>query len=153
MRKGAVRFSDFGVQSMKIFFALLTGLLLCTSAVADDNDFRCFKSIGLKNPIRLQFTFPSTDHGLGSVSYQNGSGPIAVKQTAEKTLREVPNGRPWVFENVWTEVEPKGAGGRYVFVIQGAVISDFQYVRKDKKTFRFEEDLDATGDDGCNWKK
>lgn len=136
---------------MRIFSILLSGVLLCTSAAANDDDFRCFKSIGLKKPIRLQFTFPSSDQGLGSVSYQHGSAPIKVRRTAEKTLEQTAGGRPWLFQHVWTEVMPNGAGGSYVIVSQGAVISEFRYVRKDKTTFKFEEDLDAAGDDGCRW--
>jgi hypothetical protein len=62
-------------------------------------DFRCFKSIGLKSPHRLQFVIQADKDKLGYVSYQNGSGAIPVKLLKEKELKKVPGGRPSEFES------------------------------------------------------
>jgi len=138
---------------MKKLFGLLFALLICNVALADDADFRCFKSVGLKNTIRLQFSFPAEDQGLGHVRYVNGSAPIPVKKIGERTVSKVPGGRPWVFEMTWQEVGAQG-GGKYIIVTQGVLIDEFRYVRqKDGKVFRFEDDPDATGKNGCEWKR
>lgn len=120
-------------------------------ANADEADFRCLKSIGLKKPIRLQFTFPADGKDTGYVIYQNGNGKIPVKRLKEKELRQGPVGRPSEFEISWVEITAKGYGGRYVFFAQGAILDDFRYIRKNGKVFKFEEDADAEGDNGCEW--
>jgi len=139
---------------MKYAFSLLMilGLVfVVNNAVADENDFRCLKSIGLKKPIRIQFVFQTEKDNVGYVKYENGSEPIQVKRIKEKELRKAPGGRPSEFEATWQEVTPGGAGGTYLIVSQGARINGFRYIRPDGKTFRFEEDLDAPADSGCNW--
>jgi len=136
----------------RLIFALL-GFFLVGSAIADPNDFRCLKSVGLKKTLRLQFTFPADSGDVGSVTYENGSGPISVRRVKEKELRRVPGGMPSQFEIGWTEITPDGNGGTYVFISQGAIIDNFRYMRKDGKVFRFEEDVDASGDNGCTWAK
>lgn len=51
------------------------------------------------------------------------------------------------------EATSDGSGGTYVVVTQGAVLAEFRYIRKkDGKTFTFEEDPDASGENGCEWK-
>lgn len=40
---------------MNKLFGILIVILVCTSAAAGENDFRCLKSIGVKTPLRLQF--------------------------------------------------------------------------------------------------
>ncbi len=58
---------------MNKLFGVLIGILVCTSvAAADENDFRCLKSIGVKTPLRLQFVFQTDKPDVGSVIYQNG---------------------------------------------------------------------------------
>ena len=134
------------------WLAAATGILLCKPVAADDNDFRCLKSIGLKNPVRLQFTLRADKNDLGYVTYQRGSGRIQVKKISEKELRQVPGGRPSEFEMTWEEITPDGPGGRYVMVIQGARIYDFSYMgKKSGKAMKFEEDLEAFSEKGCNW--
>lgn len=134
------------------WFAAVTGILLCKPVAADDNDFRCLKSIGLKNPVRLQFSFRADKDDLGYVTYQRGSGRMQVKKISEKELRRVPGGRPSEFEMTWEEITPDGPGGRYVMVIQGARIYDFSYMgKKSGKAMKFEEDLEAFSEKGCNW--
>jgi hypothetical protein len=135
------------LSTMNKLFGVLVGIFVCSSVVADENDFRCLKSIGLKSPIRLQFVFRTDKHDLGYVIYQNGSGPIPVKRLNERELRAAPGGRPSEFETHWQET-----GGTYVVVSQGALINDFRYIRrKDGKIINFEEDLDAFTEKGCEW--
>ena len=139
---------------MNKLFGVLIGILVYTSVAADVNDFRCLKSIGLKTPLRLQFVFQTDKPDVGYVIYQNGSGPIAVKRLKERELREVPGGRPSVTETQWEEITPDGAGGKYIVVSQGARIYEFRYIRKkDGKVFKFEEDLEASTEEGCEWNK
>ncbi len=141
------------INSLKLtLLVVVTGLFLCNAAFADENDFRCLKSIGLKNPVRLQFTFRADKDDLGYVTYQRGSGRIQVKKISEKELRRVPGGRPSEFEMTWEEVTPEGPGGRYVMVSQGARLYDFKYRgRKDGKVLKFEEDVEVFTEKGCNW--
>ena len=136
---------------MNKLFGVLIAILVCTSVAADENDFRCLKSIGVKTPLRLQFVFQTDKPDVGYVIYQNGSRPIEVKKLKEREVRRVPGGRPSEFETQWREVTSDGTGGTYVFVSQGAHIDNFRYIRKDGKIFRFVEDLDASTDNGCEW--
>ena len=137
---------------MNKLFSVLVGILMCSSVVADENVFRCFKSIDLKSPLRLQFVFQTDKDELGYVSYQNGSGAIPVKLLKEKELKRVPGGRPSEFESQWQETTSDGTGGTYVVVSQGALISEFRYIRKkDGKIFQFEEDIDVSTEKGCDW--
>lgn len=131
--------------------AILAGILVVSSAMADENDFRCFKSVGFKKPLRLQFVFQTDKDDVGYVRYQGGSGPIQVKRLKETELKRVPGGSPSEFETQWREIIPNGTGGTYRVVSQGARISEFRYIREDGKIFRFEEDLDASTDTGCVW--
>lgn len=137
---------------MNKLFSVLVGVLMCSSVVADENDFRCFKSIDLKYPLKLQFIFQTDKDKVGSVSYQNGSGAIPVKLQKEKELKRVPGGRPSEFESHWQETTSYGTGGTYVVVSQGSQISEFRYIRKqDGKIFQFEEDIEASTGRGCDW--
>lgn len=69
-------------------------------------------------------------------------------------LRRVPGGRPAEVETQWSEITSDGvAGGTYAIVRQGARISEVRYLRQHGKLFRFEEDLDASTDQGCDWQK
>jgi hypothetical protein len=135
-------------------WTLVLGLLASLPAAAEGNHFRCFRSVGQKTPLRLQFTFPADGKtGSGHVVYENGSERIPVRLVQEKELRRVPGGRPSEFELRWEEVTPDGTGGTYVMTVQGAVVGTFRYVRKkDGKVFRFEEDPDADGEERCEWK-
>ncbi len=137
-----------------ILAALLAALCAGASSLGaqDENDFRCLKSIGLKSPLRLQFVFRTDKNDLGYVTYQGGSGRIAVKKTKEKELRRVLGGRPSEFETQWQEITSDETGGTYFIISQGALISEFRYIRKkDGKIFRFEEDIDASAEKGCEW--
>ena len=120
----------------------------------DVNDFRCLKSIGGKTPLRLQFVFNTDKTDVGYVIYKNGSGPIAVKKLKEREVREIPGGRPSVFEAQWEEITSDGTGGKYIIFSQGARIYEFRYIRKkDGKLFKFEEDVEAWTEKGCEWNK
>ncbi|HEX7557135.1 MAG TPA: hypothetical protein VF338_10960 [Leptolinea sp.] len=120
----------------------------------DVNDFRCLKSIGVKTPIRLQFVFNTDKPDVGYVIYQNGSRTIAVKMLKEREVRRVPGEGPSVIEAQWEEITSDGTGGKYIIVIQGARINEFRYSRKkDGKLFKFEEDVEAWTEKGCEWNK
>lgn len=136
---------------MKKFLLVLLGLILNNSILADENDFRCLKSLNRIKPIKLQFTFPQDNQDRGYVTYQNGNTPIPVKLKAEKTIKEAPNGGPWLFQSIWEESTKNGVGGKYFITSQAADISEFKYIRKDGKVFMFEVDLDASTENGCKW--
>jgi len=139
---------------MNKIFGVLIGILACTSVAADENDFRCLKSVGVKTPLRLQFVFQTDKPDTGFVIYQNGSGPIAVKKLKEREVREVPGGRPSVSEAQWEEMTSDDTCGKYIVVSQGARVYEFRYIRKkDGKVFKFVEDLEASTDTGCAWNK
>jgi len=137
----------------RLIGVLMIGFFAVSSAMADQNDFRCLKSIGLKNTLRLQFTIQSDKDDVGYVIYQHGRKPIPVKRLKERELKRAPGGRPSEFETQWQEVASDGTGGTYVYVSQGALIDNFRYIRKDGKIFRFVEDLDASADKSCVWGK
>jgi len=131
--------------------ALVIAFLAASSAMADQNEFRCFKSIGLKNTLKIQFVFQSDNDDLGYVIYKGGSARIPVRRIKEKELKRVPGGRPSEFETRWREMTDGETGGTYVYVSQGARIDNFRYLRKDGKIFKFVEDPDASADNGCAW--
>ena len=138
---------------MNKLIGLLLGALLSCPVGADENDFRCLKSVGLKNPLRLQFTLASDHDDVGSVIYKNGSARIPIKRIKETQLRRGPKGRPSEIETRWAEMVPEGGGGTYLVVSQGAVLSAFRYVRQDGKQFIFEEEPEAAAQQGCQWPK
>ena len=139
---------------MNKLFGALIGILVCTSVAANVNDFRCLKSIGLKPPYRLQFVFQAGKPGVGYVIYQNSSKPIAVKNLKEREIRRVPSGRSSVIEAQWEEITSDDTGGKYIIVSQGALIYEFRYIRKkDGKIFKFEEEVEASTEKGCEWNK
>lgn len=127
--------------------------LACARAVAGPDDFRCFKSVGHPPPIRLQIDFSGANEGY--VTYEHGSGRIHVVNSETHELRAPPE-RPGEFTMRWQEQIPQktqgASGGEYVMTSQGARVSDFRYLRaKDRKVFRFEEDLPASGENACTW--
>jgi len=137
---------------MNRLVGIFVGILVCNSVAANENDFRCLKSIDVKNPLRLQFVFRTDKNDLGYVIYQRGSGPIAVKKTKENELKRAPGGRSSEIETQWQEITSDATGGTYIVVSQGALITAFRYIRKkDGKIFNFEEDIDASAEKGCEW--
>ena len=108
----------------RLIGVLVIVFLAASSVMADQNDFRCLKSVGLKNTLRIQFVFQSDKDDAGYVVYQGGSAPIPVKRLKTEELRRVPGGRPSVFETQWKEITSDGTGGIYVYVSQGALLSN-----------------------------
>ncbi|MCW8127705.1 hypothetical protein [Microbulbifer halophilus] len=137
---------------MKKLIGLMLGFFLCSGALSEEGDFRCFQSVGLEKPLRLQFDFPPGDQKTGYVTYESGSGKIPVENTGMKETRMEP-GRPSEFEVEWEEVAANDSGGKYVIVSQGARVYEFKYIRRDGKLFEFEEDLDSLGENGCAWNR
>lgn len=130
------------------FLLLALGAWGCAHALEPD-DFRCFKSTDVQPPIRLELVLADGPDHDSYVVYEHGHGRIALKQFEEKEIAAAGD-RPGEFRMRWHEA---GAdGGEYVMTSQGARVSDFRYVRKrDGKVFRFEEDLAASGQHGCDW--
>lgn len=134
---------------MMRFLALALVACACGQAQAGPDDFRCFVSIGHQPPIRLEIDFTSADGG--HVTYERGHGTIPVVLAEDKAIQSTRD-RPDETMMRWKEDEAKGAGGEYVMISQGARVSDFRYIRKrDGKVFRFEEDLQASGENACTW--
>lgn len=79
----------------RIIAVLMIGFLGASFAMADQIDFRCLKSVGLKNTLRIQFVFQSDNDDIGYVIYKGGSTRIPVKRLKEKELKRVPGGRPY----------------------------------------------------------
>jgi hypothetical protein len=122
----------------------------------DEKDFRCFKSIGLKKPLRLQFSFQPYESGEGYVTYQNGSGFIHITKVTEKEAKKIPSDGPSEIEAIWQEDIAEGSGGKYIIKSQGTRVRELKYIRKkDGKIFNFEADLEAeaSGKNGCAWNK
>ncbi len=78
---------------------LVIVLFASSYAAADQDNFRCYKSVGLKNTLRIQFVIQSDNDDVGYVVYEGGSAPIPVKRLKEG-LKRPPGGRPSVFETV-----------------------------------------------------
>jgi hypothetical protein len=135
----------------RLIGVLVIGFFAASSAIADQNDFRCLKSVGLKNTLKIQFVFQSDNDDTGYVIYKGGSARIPVRRIKEKELKKVPGGRPSEFETQWREITSDETGGTYVYVSQGALIDNFRYIRKDGKIFKFAEDIEASTDNGCAW--
>ena len=135
----------------RVIGVLVIVLFASSSAVADQDNFRCYKSVGLKNTLRIQFVIQSDNDSVGYVIYEGGSARIPVKRLKEKELKRLPGGRPSVFETRWQETTSDGTGGTYVYVSQGAIVDNFRYIRNDGKIFRFVADLGASADNGCAW--
>jgi hypothetical protein len=136
---------------MKHLTALLFAALLADPAMAQATEFRCLISIDAAPPIRLQFDFPQSEHAYAAVRYQRGSKPIQLRALKTSSVEMTP-GRPFEFTTIWQE--PGKNGGTYTVATQGALINEFTYLRgRDKKTFRFEEDMGAIETSRCTWKK
>ncbi|MBX3700736.1 MAG: hypothetical protein KF903_07005 [Dokdonella sp.] len=136
---------------MRRLLTLAVAACICGQAHADPDDFRCFVSIGHQPPIRLEIEF--TNANAGYVTYEHGHGRIPVALTDDKSALS-PRDRPGEATMRWREDATVGAGGEYVMTSEGARVADFRYIRnKDGKIFRFEEDLQASGENACTWNK
>ncbi len=119
--------------------------------LADSWDFRCLQSVGVKPIHRLQLAIDSDADGVGYILH-HGDGPrLPIRMVEEKELHRGPAGRPSEFETRWLEAAPKGRGGHYVYVNQGAIIDNFRYIRNDGTILRFADDPDAWTERGCTW--
>ena len=77
-----------------------------------------------------------------------------MKIIKEREVQRVRGGRPSEIEAQWEEITSDDTGGKYIIVSQGAQIYEFRYIRKkDGKIFKFEEDLEASTEEGCKWNK
>lgn len=133
--------NDAEVPMNRLIGVLVIGFFAASSAVADQNNFRCYKSVGLKNTLRIQFVIQSDNDSVGYVIYEGGSARIPVKRLKEKELKRLPGEGHRCLK----------PGGIYVYVSQGAIVDNFRYIRSDGKVFRFVADLGASADNGCAW--
>lgn len=140
------------MRKLLFFLVLLAASALVSAAVAGPDDFRCFKSVGIEPPIRLEIVFPDAHDQAGYVLYAHGSGKIPIVEVASTLAAPMPKDRPGEFVSTFREAAADGPGGVYVMTSQGAVVYDFRYIRKrDGKVFRFAEDVQASGEHGCTW--
>ncbi|MDC8758260.1 hypothetical protein [Janthinobacterium fluminis] len=129
----------------------LSLLLAATlGSAAHAAEVRCLISSDARPPIRLQFTFPEGKKLLGQVRYERGSAAIPVKRLSSTTIDAEPD-RPWSFETTWRETT--AGGGSYTMLTQGARVYAFSYTGAKGKTTTFLEDLEASGERGCEWRR
>lgn len=136
---------------MKTTFLVTCGLMISSAALAGSNDFRCFQSVGLRKPIKLQFSFPTEESKMnqGHVRYQRGSDDIPVKRLTIRDLYENTDSKP-EYEAIWQELVTDG--GKYLIRGQGALIYSLTYIRKkDGRSFEFQDVPEAYGEKGCSW--
>lgn len=140
------------MKARSLWFVLFAASMLAPAAMADPDAFRCFESVGVKPPIRLEIVFPGANDQGGYVRYEHGGERIPIVSVATDLAAPMPKDRPGEFVSTFREVAPGGSGGEYVMTSQGAVVYDFRYIRKrDGKVFRFKEDGSASGEDSCTW--
>ncbi len=137
---------------MKQIIGFITVSLLSISpALADQWEFRCLQSVGVKQIHRIQLAIDFDANGVGYILHQGGGPRLPIRMVEEKELHRGPAGRPSEFETRWDEVAPNGRGGHYVYVNQGAIIDNFRYIRSDGSMLRFVDDSDAWTERGCTW--
>ena len=140
------------MKTRSFLFVVFATSTLAPTAHAGPDDFRCFKSIGVKPPIRLEIVFPDAHDRGGYVLYEHGSAKIPIVNVKTSLAAPMPKDRPGEFLSTFREAAADGPGGEYVMTSQGAVVEDFRYIRKrDGKVFRFQEDTQASGEDACTW--
>jgi len=137
---------------MKRGLAFLLLLIVAAPPVsADQDNVRCLRSVGEIPLLMIQFGLKSDSDSSAYVLYQGSRGPIPLKLLKVKELRRVDGGRPSEFETQWVETTATPTAGRYVYTNQGALIDDFQYIRKDGRVFRFVDDSDVLDAGRCSW--
>lgn len=140
------------MKARPLLLVLLATSTLAPAAMAGPDDFRCFKSVGVTPPIRLEIVFPDANDKGGYVLYEHGSGKIPIVNVATDLAAPMPKDRPGEFVSKFREAAADGPGGEYVMTSQGAIVGDFHYIRKrDGKVFRFQEDAQASGAEACTW--
>ncbi len=118
---------------------------------ADQDNVRCLRSIGVQPLLRIQFGLKSTSDSSASVLYEGGRGPIPLKLLKVTELRRAEGGRPSEFETQWIEAIAPQAAGRYLYTNEGALIDDFQHIRRDGRIIRFVDDADVLDVGRCTW--
>lgn len=140
------------MKARSLVLVLLAVGTLSPAAQAGPDDFRCFKSVGIEPPVRLEIVFPDAHDQDGYVLYERGGRKIPIVEVASNLAAPMPMNRPGEFVSTFRETATNGSGGEYVMTSQGAVVYDFRYIRRrDGKVFRFEEDVQASGEQACTW--
>ncbi|MCP9932835.1 MULTISPECIES: hypothetical protein [Cyanophyceae] len=136
----------------KGFLAVLLFLIAAAPPVrAGQDNVRCLRSIGVQPLQRLQFGLRSTSDSSAYVLYQGRGAPIPLKLLKVTEIRRVEGGRPSEFETQWIEAIAPESAGRYVYTNIGALIDDFQSIRKDGTIVRFVDDADVLDAGTCLW--
>ena len=137
---------------MKRCAAVLLFLFTAASPVrAGQDNVRCLRSIGVQPLQRLHFALRFNSDSSAYVLYQGRRAPIPLKLLKVTEIRRVEGGRPSEFETQWVELTAPESAGRYVYTNIGALIDDFQYVRKDGTIVRFVDDSDVLDAGQCVW--
>jgi hypothetical protein len=137
---------------MKRCAAVLLFLFTTASPVrADQDNVRCLRSIGVQPLQRLQFALRSNSDSSGYVLHQGSPKPTPLKLLKVTELSKAEGGRPSEFETQWVELTAPESAGRYVYTNIGALIDDFQYIRKDGRIIRFVDDSDVLDVGRCSW--
>lgn len=139
------------IQRKRCLALLLFLFTAATPVRADQDNVRCLRSIGVQPLQRLQFALRSDSDSSAYALYQGSGGPIRLKVLKVKELRRVEGGRPSEFETQWMDVTAPDSAGRYVYTNQGALIDDFQYIRRDGTIVRFVDDADVLEGGHCRW--
>jgi hypothetical protein len=99
----------------------------------------------------LHLLLPPAGSQLGSIRYEHGSTDILLLRISESVVHQTDPG-PAIVKTNFSELIDGQRAGTYVLTTQGAAVGDLVYVRqKDKRTYTFYEDLEATMGAGCKW--
>jgi hypothetical protein len=126
-------------HSLKYLLILVVGLFLVNVAYGLDRTDYWVTYVKSK-PVRLKFTLKSNDLSQASVQYWGQKNRLPLVLVKEEELRRNPNS-PSLTQIEWAESIHKKQTGRYIMVVQGAVIDHFIYERSsDRKVFFFDQD-------------
>lgn len=124
-------------------------LFICNEAFA--NQVLCFKSINSKTQvIRLKFIFPDDNSNIAKIKYEKGSKEIIALRIKEEILPPKKN-IPAIVQSTFEEKIDKKETSIYQLTTQGAIIGELIYKSKNKKIYKFTEDIESTGMDSCTW--
>jgi hypothetical protein len=135
------------------FSAILTARANDTLPDGLSAETRCLSSLGEK-PIQFEmktYYDPSSKWKGGFVKYKNSTSAISIVLKSSEATQK-PEGRPWEFTTIWSEVVGGKISGEYEIVTQGARVYKASYKNFSKnKQYDFDEDSAAYGPSDCQW--
>lgn len=132
-----------------IYYFLFSFIFLYHEASA--NQVLCFKSNNTKTQvIRLKFILPDDNSNIAKIKYEKGSKEITALRIKEEILPPKKN-IPAIVQSTFEEKIDKKENSIYQLTTQGAIIGELIYKSKNKKTYRFSEDIESTEIDSCTW--